>query len=98
MGRFLGFNVVWIGVVGIGKAWAGAASINFAQGQIPYLLSGGFMGLAMVVTGATLLLLSSIRSERQVLTDLFLVLSRQLGRGMSSQFSTNGAGDGDRFV
>ncbi len=100
MGRFLGFNLVWIGFVVIGKAWDGAASINFAQGQIPYLLSGGFMGLAMVITGAALLILASIRSERQVLTDLFEVLSRQLGRNLSGmQFSSNGAGDTDkRFV
>lgn len=72
-------------------AWDGAASINFAQGQIPYLLSGGFLGLGLVVTGATLLFLSTIRSERQLMTDRYDEMARLLSRNLSRlQFSTNG--------
>ena len=72
-------------------AWDGAASINFAQGQIPYLLSGGFLGLGLVVTGATLLFLSTIRSERQLMTDRYDDMARLLSRNLSRlQFSSNG--------
>ena len=46
MGRVLGLVFITGGFIVMGKAWDGAASVNFAQGQIPYLLSGGFMGLA----------------------------------------------------
>ena len=65
LGRFLGLAFITAGFVIFYFAWDGAASINFAQGQIPYLLSGGFMGLGLVITEACLLFLSTIRSERQ---------------------------------
>jgi hypothetical protein len=92
MGRILGLVFVTVGFGIIAVAWNGAASINFAQGQIPYLLSGGFMGVALVVTGCVLLMLSSIRAERQVMTELFENMARLLGRNLARmQFSSNGA-------
>ena len=92
LGRWLGLLFILAGFILMGKAWDGAASINFAQGQIPYLLSGGFMGLGLVVTGAALLFLSTIRAERQILTDRFDQMSTLLGRNLSRmQFSSNGA-------
>lgn len=92
MGRILGFGGVTIGFVVIAKAWDGAASINFAQGQIPYLLSGGFLGLGLILVGCVLLLLSTVRAERQLLTDLFQEMSRLLGRNLARmQFSSNGS-------
>jgi hypothetical protein len=92
LGRILGFVFVTVGFVIIGVAWNGAASINFAQGQIPYLLSGGFLGVALIVTGCVLLMLSTIRAERQVMTELFENMARLLGRNLARmQFSSNGA-------
>lgn len=93
LGRILGLIFVAVGFVMIGKAWDGAASINFITGQTPYLLSGGFMGLALVITGSTLLFLSTVRAERQIMTDRFdemiTLLSRNLGRlSMSSNGSS----------
>src|SRR5687767_5962382 len=91
LGRFLGLMFIAAGFVTFYFAWDGAASINFAQGQIPYLLSGGFLGLGLVVTGATLLFLSTIRSERQLMTDRYDEMARLLSRNLSRlQFSTNG--------
>ena len=92
LGRLLGLLFIAGGFGVIGKAWDGAAEINFAQGQIPYLLSGGFMGLGLIVTGAALLFLSTVRAERQVLTDRFDQMSILLGRNLSRmQFSSNGS-------
>lgn len=94
VGRILGFTFVTAGFVTIGVAWNGSASINFVQGQVPYLLSGGFLGLGLIVTGCVLLLLSSVRAERQIMTDLFSEMSRLLTRNLArSQFSSNGSGD-----
>ena len=94
LGRILGLAFMSAGFIVIGKAWDGAASINFAQGQIPYLLSGGFIGLGLIVTGATLLLLSTIRAERQVFGSQFDEVARLLGRNLSRlQITTNGSGD-----
>lgn len=93
LGRFLGLLFITAGFIVFYFAWDGAASINFAQGQIPYLLSGGFLGLGLVITGVALLFLSTIRSERQLLTDRFDEMTRLLSRNLSRlQFSSNGAG------
>lgn len=92
LGRFLGLGFIAAGFVVFYFAWDGAASINFAQGQIPYLLSGGFMGLGLVITGAMLLFLTTIRAERQLLTDRFDEMTRLLSRNLSRmQFSSNGS-------
>ena len=50
-----------------------------------------FLGLGLVITGATLLFLSTIRSERQLMTDRYDEMARLLSRNLSRlQFSTNG--------
>lgn len=49
-----GFIVLFI-------AWNGAASIDFVQGQVPYLISGGFVGLGMIIVGVGLMLFESGR-------------------------------------
>jgi hypothetical protein len=93
LGRLLGLTFVTAGFVVIGKAWDGAASKNFVQGQFPYLLSGGFMGLGLIITGCTLLFLATARSERKILTDQYEDMVRLLGRNLSRlQLSTNGSG------
>ncbi len=100
VGRILGLLFVTAGFVVIGKAWDGAASINFTTGQFPYLLSGGFMGLGLIVTGCTLLLLSTVRGERQVMTDRLDEVTRLLSRSLNRmQISSNGAaGTGELVV
>ena len=52
------------GFVVIGVAWNGAASIDFAQGQIPYLLSGGAAGLGLIGVGMVLILFEGARRSR----------------------------------
>jgi hypothetical protein len=53
------------------------------------------MGMALVATGSLLLLLSTVRAERQLLTDKFDEVTRLLGRNLAGlQFSaTNGSGE-----
>ena len=92
LGRLLGLLFIAGGFAVIGKAWDGASEINFAQGQIPYLLSGGFMGLGLIVTGAALLFLATVRAERQLMTEKFDQMATLLGRNLSRmQFSSNGS-------
>jgi len=52
------------GFVVIGVAWNGAAGIDFAQGQIPYLLSGGAAGLGLIGVGMVLILFEGARRSR----------------------------------
>jgi hypothetical protein len=92
LGRILGLVFIVAGFAVIGKAWDGAAGQNVIPAQIPYLLSGGFMGIALVVTGVTLLLLSTVRGERQILTEKFEEMATLLGRTLSrQQYSANGS-------
>ena len=99
LGRILGFWFVVAGFVVIGFAWNGAAEVNFAQGQIPYLLSGGFMGLGLIITGGVMLFLATIRSERELMTNRYDEMARLLGRNLNRlQISTNGAGTSNSQV
>lgn len=59
------------GFVLIILGWNGAANFDFTQGQIPYLISGGVAGLALVLVGLTLLVVSEMkRSTAQLLAGL----------------------------
>ena len=98
MGRVLGLLFVASGFVVIGVAWNGAAGQVRVDSQFPYLLSGGFMGIGLIVVGVVLLMLATIRSERQILTDKFdemnRLLSRNLGRlqvSANTTAQTNGS-------
>lgn len=50
-----------LGFIFITLAWNGAAKIDYAQGQLPYLLSGGAAGLGFIGLGAAMLLFESGR-------------------------------------
>ena len=92
MGRILGLVFITAGFIVIGKAWDGAANNFRVDAQFPYLLSGGFMGLALVITGSVLLILATIRAEREVLTNKFEEMSTLLGRNLARLgFSSNGS-------
>lgn len=95
LGRILGLAFVAGGFIVIAKAWDGAANHYRVDSQFPYLLSGGFLGLGLILTGCTLLVLASVRAERQVQSKQFdemtTLLSRNLGR---LTFSSNGNGSG----
>lgn len=52
-----GFVVMFLG-------WNGAATYTFIPAQIPYLISGGVVGLGLVMIGATILILQHLRTER----------------------------------
>lgn len=49
------------GFVLIVLGWNGAANLDYTQGQIPYLISGGVAGLALVLVGLTLLVVHEIK-------------------------------------
>lgn len=71
LGGRLAVAVIALGLLVIGIGWFGAsgdgALIDGAtdlRAQLPYLLSGGFLGLALVVVGSALLVSQSARLER----------------------------------
>jgi hypothetical protein len=74
LGGKLGIAVCFLGFVAIFLGWNGAASFNDLRQQFPYLVSGGITGLALVVVGAALLLIESMRTERAELQATLLEL------------------------
>lgn len=53
---WLSLGFISIGLTMVGVAWNGAASVDTPEQQIPYLLSGGMGGMALVGIGAALML------------------------------------------
>jgi hypothetical protein len=96
LGGQLGAACVVIGIVIIGLAWNGAASVDFVQGQVPYLLSGGALGLAFCVLGAALIIVQSNRRDRSLLEAQLRDLNSAVARLASAVAATAGSpGDGD---
>lgn len=99
LGRILGLVFVTAGFVLMGVAWNGAASKNLIQAQFPYLLSGGLMGLGLVILGASLWMLSTVRGERQVMSEkvdeMIQLLSRNLARSGASGVSSTAVAAAD---
>ncbi len=60
----LGIGLIAFGFIFIVLGWNGAASAGCVDCQIPYLLSGGFAGLAFIVIGGGLLLFEGMRRQQ----------------------------------
>jgi hypothetical protein len=67
LGGQIGLGCIAVGLLVIGLAWNGAASVDFVSGQIPYLLSGGALGLGLVVLGAAMLIIQNSRRDRSLI-------------------------------
>lgn len=74
LGGKLGIAVCLLGFLLIYLGWNGAGSFNDIRQQFPYLISGGIAGLALVLVGASLLLIESMRAERAELQATLLDL------------------------
>lgn len=77
------------GFIAMGIAWNGAAGKDFAQGQLPYLISGGFVGLGLIVVGTGLMLFESGRRAGTKVDHDLKELNELLGK---MQISSNGHG------
>ena len=95
--RVLGLTLIVIGFAIIAKAWDGAASKFLITEMFPYILSGGFLGLGLIITGAMLLFLGTLRAERQQLSERYeemaTLLSRNLARMAMSSNGTSLSGE-----
>lgn len=93
LGGQLGLLCIGIGFLLIGLAWNGAAGVDFVSGQLPYLLSGGFLGLSLVVLGVGLIVVENSRKDRSKLEvelrELHSSISR-LAAAFASGAGTNG--------
>lgn len=69
------------GLLMIGFGWNGTASNDLVVEQFPYLLSGGVLGLALVVLGASYMVVQNAREDSQRLEDRIEQLVQALVAG-----------------
>lgn len=83
----LGFLIMFFG-------WNGAASSNFVPAQFPFLISGGLVGLGVVVLGSSLILVQNQRADsarlEAALERVALAVERQGGGATAGQGSLAG--------
>lgn len=91
LGGQLGLGCIALGLLVVGLAWNGAASVDFVSGQVPYLLSGGFLGLALVMTGVGLLVVQNARRDRAMLETQLRELNGAIAR-LGNAFGSGPAG------
>ena len=64
LGGQLGIGLCLLGFLVIFFGWNGAASQDYLPAQLPYLISGGAVGLGIVVIGASLVIVQNHRADR----------------------------------
>src|SRR3954454_16032140 len=80
LGGQIGLGCIALGLVFIGLAWNGAAGVDFVSGQIPYLLSGGAIGLALIVIGVGMVVVQNSRRDRSLVEAQLRELNGAIGR------------------
>ena len=76
----IGMLFCGLGFLVIGIAWNGAASNGVIERQMPYLVSGGLLGLSLVIIGASLIVAESNRRDRAVIEQQLVELTAAVQR------------------
>lgn len=67
LGGKAGLGLVALGLIIIGIAYNAVASQTSLLAQMPYLVSGGLVGLSLVIVGAAVLVVQGAREDRALL-------------------------------
>ena len=68
--RVGGWALIGLGLLALLLGWLGVADTALTSEQLPYLVSGGLFGLALIGIGATLLISGDLRDEWRKLDDI----------------------------
>ena len=94
-----GILLAGIGLVVIGVGWNGAAGQLTLLGQIPYIISGGLIGLSLVILGAAMLVVQGAREDRARLeAKLDLLADAVLAGGGTARLSDAAPQDASGLV
>jgi len=90
-GGGFGLLVIAVGLLVIGLGWNGMAGgggeingVPNLNAQLPWLVSGGILGLALVVFGAAMIVVHNARSDRARLEAKLDELVQAVGRGATT--------------
>jgi hypothetical protein len=67
LGAKLGILLCLGGFVALWGGWNGAASYDRVPAQFPYLISGGLVGLGLIIIGAAMIVVDTSRAGREEL-------------------------------
>jgi hypothetical protein len=95
-----GLVVATAGFVSIGLAWWGASGTKYTYQEIPYVISGGIFGIALVIIGAALFArysaarllrfwLARLVADQQVQTDRLVDAITAISEAVKAQTSTD---------
>lgn len=76
----ISFGIIALGFLALFLGWNGAANQPCVDCQIPYLISGGGMGLALIITGVGVLFVQSAKRNRAELEVQLRALNDTLER------------------
>lgn len=88
--RMLAVAFTVVGFVVLLLGWNGAADHVYPAAQIPYLISGGLLGLFFLGLGGTLWLSADLRDEWRKLDDIFATRNQEMANPASGM-AGNGA-------
>jgi len=90
-GGGLGLLIIALGLLAIGIGWNGMAGgggqvngVSVLQAQLPWLVSGGILGLALVVFGAAMMIVHNARLDRALLETKLDEVVAALGRSSAA--------------
>ena len=90
-GGGFGLLIIALGLLAIGIGWNGMAGgggqvngVSVLQAQLPWLVSGGILGLALVVFGAAMIIVHNARTDRARLEAKLDELVEAVARGATT--------------
>jgi hypothetical protein len=86
-GRFggrLAVLLVGLGLLAILFAWNGASGEPLVAAQLPYAISGGLVGISLVVVGCAMMVVQAAREDRARIEAKFDALLVALERGLAN--------------
>lgn len=92
LGGQAGIGIALAGFVLMFLGWNGAASYNFTPAQFPYLISGGLVGLGLVLVGAAVMIVQGQREQQARTLDALAELREGIERLTLAVASTTGNG------
>ena len=88
-----GIVLVAVGLLVIGLGINGASGQLSVLAQVPYLISGGILGVALVILGAAMLIVQGAREDRSLLEAKLDLLAEAFLEGQGRQAKADAPGD-----
>jgi hypothetical protein len=92
IGGQLGLGLALLGGLFLFLGWNGAASYDRVPSQFPYLISGGIVGLSLVVLGSAYIIVDNQRRDRAQLQNTIAELRDAIDKLALAQLGTTSNG------